>query len=302
MAWPITQDLQQEVADTCAGFMTGVFIHSLAGICKSKGLLSNAELKERESEGAASHTSQRHDFPSAAGYDCVYFRGVRRRRGIDLVQYRENIVNSRVSVGYGQGLLFYVDFQTAFDHLEYGFANPTDLKGRKCSEDKNKQIDSFVKAMKSNSNPRNPQGMPEITFMTEVPLFYVAYIGVNFGSKPRGPLPSYFNEALYHNLKEALGMATSDEKSSGVGSKPNLPKKAEWLDLMYHVINMHPYNIGSAEAKFNLLENPVVDKNGNQWYFFQNSRYPDRVLSSGIDNTPVSSQPSQPSQPSRSHV
>lgn len=195
MAWPAKMDVQHrdKLKKACMGFATGVSAHSLSGILRSEALYSNKTLEEKYPKvfGNAMRKSQWHDQPESPGYSCVYFRGVRRMQCSRIKEYLPRIVNSLTSVGSTQGLVFYVDFDTAYEKLVYGFSNSTDMKGKIGTKVLNSQVDLFVDAFEKTTNVKTGKnyGMSEITFKNQVPLSCVSFIGVD--TKKTKECPDY---------------------------------------------------------------------------------------------------------------
>lgn len=205
MAWPAEMDLahREKLKQACMGFATGVSAHSLSDIFESGALLSNKELEKRNPEkfGTAMRKSQWHDRPENVGYSCVYFRGVRRRKCSQMDEYLSRIVNSLASVGSTQGLVFYVDFDTAYEKLVYGFSNSTDMNGNGGKGSLNGQVDMFVDAFLKGTQSQNGQnmGLSEIAFKKQVPLSCVSFIGIS--AQKTQECPSYQND-LAENFTE----------------------------------------------------------------------------------------------------
>lgn len=304
MAWPAEMDLphRDKLKKACMGFATGVSLYSLAGILQSGALLSNETLEKQHPEmfGTAIKKSQWHDQKKSPGYSCVYFRGVRRRPCSGINNYLPRIVNSLVSVGSNQGLVFYVDFDTAYEKLVYGFSNSTDMKGNGGKGSPNDQVATFVSAFTTNTDldTGKNKGSSEITFKDRVPLSCVSFIGVNF-EKGR-TRPTYFHDKIWEDWKRYLKESALETQQGEqvVGQKKTW--RTLWTERIALLLTSQTSH-KSLTVQFTMLNDMVQDCHQNRWLFFQNNSFVtgDLVKRSSLQACGSSqSAPSDRSQPS----
>lgn len=294
MAWPIDPKRLQSLEQLCVGFATGGSFNSLPDICASGALLSNAQLPK-----GTLKPSQEHDSKSKPlGYDSVYFRFVRRQTKDDLVRYKCNILDSLVSVGSHGGLIFYVDFETAYRHLTYNFANSTDVIGRVGTLEANDQIDTVVAAL------RKKVKLAEITFKKEVPLSCVTYIGVNFGPVSR-ETPTYMSTDLFDRWQKIVNPQAWQEsaRKSRCDYGRKKPKMQEWVTLISRLFEVYKKR-AKPQVAFSLLEQNcyIRDSNKNLWCLFKNDCYKDIVPPRIADFPSPPVQPSSSSKPAQKSI
>ena len=287
MGWAVEPDLLKELQDKCVGFATGVHFASLPGICSSGALLSNAQLPKGTLRPSQAHDSNK----TSKGHDSIYFRFVQRSRNINR-NYKRLIVNSLCSVGFSSGLLFYMDFNEAYNHLALDFANPMDCIGGLANTDTTKQFQSIIAKL-----DHSPE-LAEIAFHAKVPFSCVKYIGVNFGPKGASRCPPYLSSHRYTEWSSLIPADQADPAAAQIaGSTTGLykPNRRQWISLISRLFQHYNH-------PFVALNDMVPSRSGDDWQLFLNTAYADAPPNKILFFPPLAAPPAQPARPSQPRV